>query len=143
MMTEDPLIREMSAASSAALACSSCACIWPACSRNEVDTPTRSLTAAQHWPRTQLIPPRLALLQQCSAKFSSCNLAGIAVLGQGRQMEPRAPKLDQNWPQLGVVGRPLNRSAIHCMARSPSTNIGSAWLTTSLFRNGGSSLVQN
>ena len=27
----------------------------------------------------------------------------------------------RNCPQLGVVGRPLTRSAIHCMPRSPST----------------------
>ena len=49
----------------------------------------------------------------------------------------------QNRPQFGVVGTPLNRSAIHCIARSPSTSIGRAWLIIALLRNGGSSLVQN
>jgi len=53
------------------------------------------------------------------------------------------PCLGQNWPQLGVVGRPLKRAAIHCMAGSPSTSAVSMWLVPVLLRKGGSSLVRN
>jgi hypothetical protein len=35
--------------------------------------------------------------------------------------DQHARSLTQNCPQLGVVGSPLNRAAIHCIAGSPST----------------------
>jgi hypothetical protein len=52
-----------------------------------------------------------------------------------------APPDKRSFPARQVGAR--NRSAIHCMPRSPSTKYGNRWLTESLLRNGSWSLVQN
>ncbi len=66
----------------------------------------------------------------------SCTAAGPLATMEGKDSaihlaaEYRCPLIGgsggQNWPQLGVLGSPLNRSAIHCIPRSPSTNNASA-----------------